>query len=125
MNGFIAFLPVASTLNKLKITAHKLKPIRNNSNKTGGVVAASSTGSSSHSPAVDKVKAQVKVFSPREQVIEQAKDNLKRNREEAVVPAPDGINILEVKKAGKTAAAPKKKTSSKIHKQYAKKKKSK
>ena len=122
MNGFIAFLPVDSSLNKLKIAAHKLKPIQ-----SGGKGSSSSTSSSSSSGKGVKKQGQtasttVKLFSPKEQVVEQAKDNLKRNREEAVIDAPDGIKILEVKKVAKKVPTKKPgKKSTKLHKKYGKK----
>lgn len=127
MSGFQAFLPVDSSLSKLKIIAHKLKPIQ-----SGGSSSSGSINDHHHQLKQGK-DATVKLFSPKEQVVEQAKDNLKRNREEAVIEAPDGIKIIGVKKTSKTSPSPKKpkaepkpkpkstRKSTKVHKKYGKK----
>ena len=120
MNGFQAFLAVSSSLSKLKATANKLKPIQSGGSSSSGSI------SDHHHKQYKGPPPTVKLFSPKEQVVEQAKDNLKRNKEEAVIEAPDGIKIIGVKKDRKSAPASKKpkktaKKSTKVHKKYGKK----
>lgn len=132
MNGFVAFLSVDSTLKRLKETASNLKPIHKLNNQSGRGCSSGVVGSctnSGGSRAASSPATTVKVFSPTEQVLEQAKENLKRNREEEVIEVPGGIKILSVKKARKSASEkpkpkPKstKRKSSTIHKKYSRKK---
>lgn len=111
MNGFQQYIPASSSLKRLKLPGLLIK----NSQKGGGSLGA------------------VKIVSPSEQIVDQAKASLKRNKEE--LKQQGGVSVVskdsseplikKPKSSSKTKGNPSSKAkitkSQKIHKRYNKK----
>ena len=108
MNGFVSYISTNTSLKKLEQKGRTLKPLQSNDSADPDDLKKDVD-----LPEADKVKATLKVYSPSEQIVEQAKANLKKTAEEEIISAPGGFELKPVKPSKGSKSA-------EIHKRYKK-----